>query len=81
MSETSVAPATATVDPSIPLDELSARLGDPALTIVDVLPAESYAAAHIPGAINLPLAALRERAGAALPDRSREIAVYCAAFT
>jgi rhodanese-related sulfurtransferase len=60
---------------------LSARLGDRSFTLVDVLPLESYAEAHIPGAVNLPLATLAERAASALPDRAQEIVVYCAAFT
>jgi rhodanese-related sulfurtransferase len=67
--------------PLISHEELRARLRDPALTIVDVLPADSYAAGHIPGAINLPLAELPQRVAGALPDRSVEIAAYCAAFT
>jgi len=62
-------------------EEILRRLNDPALTIVDVLPSESYEAAHIPGAINLPIADIEERASTLLPDRAAEIAVYCAKFT
>jgi rhodanese-related sulfurtransferase len=62
-------------------EELVRRLQDPALTIVDALPPESYEAAHIPGAINLPVLEIEERAAALLPDRAAEIVVYCAAFT
>jgi rhodanese-related sulfurtransferase len=44
--------------------------------LVEVLPAEAYAKAHLPDAINLPLARLRE------PDlnglnRARPVVVYC----
>jgi rhodanese-related sulfurtransferase len=62
-------------------EELHNRLGDASLTIVDVLPSSSYNAEHLPGAINLPLAELPARAPALLPDRSGEIAIYCASFT
>jgi rhodanese-related sulfurtransferase len=48
---------------------------------VDVLPAESYAAGHIAGALSLPLEQVASRAQELLPDRSAEIAVYCGKFT
>lgn len=59
------------------LAEMRALVRDPNVTILDVLPREAYAAAHIPRAINIPLAELRGRAPEELPDRSRRIAVYC----
>lgn len=62
-------------------DEIKHRLKDPTLTVVDVLAREAYAAEHIPGAINLPLAEIEERAPQMLPDRDAEIAAYCAKFT
>ncbi len=65
----------------ISLSELAARTKDRSLTIVDVLPATAYQQGHIPGALNLPLAEVPERARALLPDKHAEIAVYCAAFT
>jgi rhodanese-related sulfurtransferase len=61
--------------------EILRRLDDPALHLVDVLPAASYAEAHIPGALSLPVAEIPTRARALLPDRAAEIAVYCGAFT
>ncbi len=69
--------ATAPAAPEISHDELARRLADPALTIVDVLPADSYEAGHLPHARSLPLAELRARAPEVLPDRQQEIAVYC----
>ncbi|HEX4814200.1 MAG TPA: metalloregulator ArsR/SmtB family transcription factor [Nonomuraea sp.] len=42
-------------------DELAARLTDPGTVIVDVRPSADYAAGHLPGAISLPMAELRER--------------------
>jgi ArsR family transcriptional regulator len=58
-------------------DELERRLLDPGLTLVDVLPRESFESGHLPGAISLPLSEVDARAREVLPDRSREIIVYC----
>lgn len=81
MSEQTARSDPPEVHPSISFEELRARLSDHSLVVVDVLPAESYAARHIPGALNLPVADLPHRARALLPNPSAEIAVYCAAFT
>jgi rhodanese-related sulfurtransferase len=62
-------------------EELYQRLGDASLAIVDVLPKEAYTREHISGAISLPLAEITLRAPEALPDRTAEVAVYCASFT
>jgi rhodanese-related sulfurtransferase len=62
-------------------EEIHRRLSDSSLTIVDVLPEPAYAAAHIPGAINLPLEAISGRARELLPNFDAEIAVYCGQFT
>jgi rhodanese-related sulfurtransferase len=51
------------------------------LTVLDVLAPQTYRAAHIPGAINLPCEAVAALAGDLLPDRAAEIVVYCAKFT
>ena len=67
--------------PEISRDEVRRRLHDSSLTIVDVLPASSYVEAHIPGAINLPLEDVRDRARDLLPKFNAEIAVYCGQFT
>ncbi len=45
------------------------------VTVLDVRPVEEYRAGHIPGAISVPLAALKRQL-AKLP-KSREIVVYC----
>jgi len=39
----------------VPRDELLARVQDDLVTVIDVRPAEEYAAGHIPGAANIPL--------------------------
>ena len=44
--------------------------------LVEVLPAEEFAAEHLPGAINIPLKTL-DRAAVAGLDRSRPVVVYC----
>jgi rhodanese-related sulfurtransferase len=63
--------------PEISREELHRRLHDHSLTIVDVLPPESYASAHIPGALSMPLEHVASLAGKLLPDRAAEIIVYC----
>jgi len=62
-------------------DELMQRRADPAVAVVDVLPAATYRHSHIPGAINLPLAHLLEFAHEQLPEEDQEIILYCASFT
>ncbi len=44
--------------------------------VVEVLPAEDYAPAHLPGATNLPLRELDEQTVTVL-DRGRPVVVYC----
>lgn len=63
--------------PSVPFETFQSRVHEGGVTILDVLPQQAYASAHVPGAINIPLPELRARAGDELPDRSREIIVYC----
>jgi rhodanese-related sulfurtransferase len=67
--------------PEISREELRRRLHTPSLTVVDVLHPESYAAGHLPGALNLPPEQIATRAREILPDRKAEIAVYCSKFT
>jgi phage shock protein E len=59
----------------IGLEQLQ-ELIDRGAQVVEVLPGDNYAPAHIPGAINLPLRQLDESAAAAL-DRGRPVVVYC----
>lgn len=58
-------------------EELISALRARRITLVDVLSPESFAARHIPGAINLPVADLARRAGEILPDRHAPIVAYC----
>jgi rhodanese-related sulfurtransferase len=55
-------------------DELQALTGRGA-QLVEVLPADEYDWAHLPGAVNLPLKELDARASQL--DRSRPVIVYC----
>jgi len=66
-----------TAVPEISREELHRRLHDESLTIVDVLPPESYNSAHIPGALSIPLDTLAAQARDVLPDPAAEIVVYC----
>ncbi len=77
MQETGTPDLTATVD----YEMLRERRQDPSVAVVDVLPATSFAHSHIPGAINLPLADVRDLIHKVLPDKSQEIIVYCAGIT
>ena len=47
------------------------------LTIVEALPPLYYEGSHLPRALNLPHDRVDALAPALLPDRSREIVVYC----
>lgn len=59
----------------VSVTELAGRIREGLVTVVDVRPAEEYAAGHLPGAINLPVTELDEHP-ARLP-RNREIVAYC----
>ncbi len=63
--------------PDISREELVAGLRAGHFTLIDVLSPESFAASHIPGAINLPVADVRTRAAEVVADRDRAIIVYC----
>jgi rhodanese-related sulfurtransferase len=51
------------------------RLTSQDAQLVEVLPADEYDWAHLPGAVNLPLKELD--AGTGQLDRSRPVIVYC----
>jgi rhodanese-related sulfurtransferase len=58
-------------------EELIGALRAGRVTLIDVLSPESFAAMHIPGAINLPVADVARRAPQLLPDRDAPIVTYC----
>jgi rhodanese-related sulfurtransferase/DNA-binding HxlR family transcriptional regulator len=55
--------------------DLLKRVKEKLVTVLDVRPAEEYAAGHIPGAINVPIEKL-ERFVSRLPKR-KEVVAYC----
>jgi rhodanese-related sulfurtransferase len=56
-------------------DELARRVRGGEVTLIDVRPREEYVAAHIPGAISVPLADLGKRLGEF--QKRRDIVAYC----
>ena len=63
--------------PELSREDLVRGLRAGRITLVDVLSPESFAAMHIPGAINLPVGDLARRAAELLPDRGAAIVAYC----
>jgi rhodanese-related sulfurtransferase/DNA-binding transcriptional ArsR family regulator len=57
------------------MEALIDRIRDGEVTVLDVRPPEEYAAAHVPGAISIPLEDLENRSGS-LP-RDRDVVAYC----
>ena len=55
--------------------ELSQRLRDGLVTVLDVRPEDEYAAGHVPKAINIPLRELTRRLRQ-IP-KNREVVAYC----
>ena len=56
-------------------EDLLERMRSGLVTVLDVRPADEFAAGHLPGAINLPLSELEARLSEL--DPSREIVAYC----
>jgi len=63
----------------IPREELLERARDGLVTVLDVRPAEEYAAGHVPGAVNIPLQELEQRLDelGKANDKNHEIVAYC----
>jgi rhodanese-related sulfurtransferase/DNA-binding transcriptional ArsR family regulator len=55
--------------------ELMRRLRAGTVTVLDVRPEDEFALGHLPGAVNIPLHALKKRLSEF--DRSQEIVAYC----
>ncbi len=56
-------------------EELLERVRDGMVTVLDVRPPEEYAAGHVPGAVNVPLAQLEEHLDEL--DQEHEVIAYC----
>lgn len=60
-------------------DELKQKLDHPKKSIlVEALPPEHFRKQHLPGAINIPLEQIRNRAPELMPNKDMEVIVYCA---
>jgi rhodanese-related sulfurtransferase len=59
----------------VPAHELLDRAQRGLVTVLDVRPAEEFAAGHVPGAVNIPIHELARRLGE-LPKR-KEVVAYC----
>lgn len=54
---------------------------DTQFALVEVLPAERYAAGHLPGAMNVPLNdSFEHNVEQSLPDENQHVVVYCSSF-
>ena len=77
MLESGVASRIQKVSNQIAREEIIARLNDPSLLLVDVMPKEVFDEAHIPRSLNLPLAEIETKARQVFPEIGREIVIYC----
>src|SRR5215210_239044 len=69
------------VEQSLELDAPAARElleRDENAVLVDVRGEDEWAGGYIPGAVLVPLRELTERIGDVVPDRSRNVVLYCA---
>jgi rhodanese-related sulfurtransferase/DNA-binding transcriptional ArsR family regulator len=60
---------------AISVKELERRLREGDVTVIDVRPREEFQAAHIPGALSVPIEQLKR--GRANVPRTREVVAYC----
>ena len=58
-------------------EEILARLNDPSLLLVNVMPKETFEDGHIPRSLNLPLSEVETKARQLFPDIGRELVIYC----
>ncbi len=65
------------VSKQIAREEILARLSDPSLLLVNVMPKEAFEEGHIPRSLNLPLAEIETKARQVFPEIGRELLIYC----
>lgn len=70
-------PACKDDKPAPPTDQITEALAKPEVVILDVRTPDEYAAGHVEGAINLPVADIAEFP-ASYPQKDRQIVVHCA---
>jgi rhodanese-related sulfurtransferase len=66
--------------PRISREELLAQINNPesGFRLVEALPGQYYAEAHLPGALNMPLDDIDVLAPQVLPDKTALVVTYCA---
>jgi rhodanese-related sulfurtransferase len=79
--EAATATTTVVNVPEISRDDFKRGQKAHAFKIIDVLPAESYANGHIPGALSMPVPEIAALAPRLLPDLNEAIVAYCGKFT
>ena len=66
------------MSPAITPAEVKARLGTPrAPRLVDLRTPVEFAAAHVPGAVNVPVKELEKRLDEVRPDKGQDLVIYC----
>ena len=64
---------------TINAEELKKKIdADEDFILVDVLSKESYEGKHLPKAVNIPVDEIEGKASGELPDKNKEVIVYCA---
>ena len=77
MPENAISSKSEEVSNQIAREEILARLNDPSLLLVNVMPKEAFEEGHIPRSINLPLAEIETKARQVFPEIGRELVIYC----
>ena len=77
MLESGVSSKSEEVSKQIAREEILARLSDPSLLLVNVMPKEAFEEGHIPRSLNLPLAEIETKARQVFPEIGRELVIYC----
>jgi rhodanese-related sulfurtransferase len=69
---------TAAAMPILTIDDIMRlQTATPPLILVEALPPMQYQAAHLPGAVNIPIDQVETLTPTLLPDKDAAIAVYC----
>ncbi|HEV2723284.1 MAG TPA: rhodanese-like domain-containing protein [Thermoleophilaceae bacterium] len=66
---------------TISREELKGLIDRRAVTVVEALPGQYFEQEHLPGAVNVPHDAERERIEELLTDKSAPVVTYCASLT
>jgi rhodanese-related sulfurtransferase len=77
MLESGISSKPEEVSKQIAREEILARLSDPSLLLVNVMPKEAFEEGHIPRSLSLPLAEIGTKARQIFPEIGRELVTYC----